>query len=378
MNQNIKIQNKKGALSSALLIIISAVCAFGLPFVEITIVAGALVLITSAVLIVTAERRFSAILLLAGLISLFLYEDGIALVAIALSLVVGCGAFARALEKLSSPFLWAIPVAAFVTSALITKSALMPMLSLGFALPALALKISFSKKYARAAGICLVSGAFMIGTAILLLADMYFATGTISLKFFEENAELYRRMFTELLLQFETINPTTGETEILFSELDAKNLASEIVSLFPAFFVIMCNAAAWISQKLMYMLVKREGELHKFEDKMIALILSPMAGITFVASFVIMMTASADQALIYTVSENIFYIFIPGLAISGIMFQLAKISRLRRGAWVIIPFVILAFVNIAIALILAACLGAYYSIAAPVYQFINSHRQDEE
>ena len=378
MNENIKNQNKKGNLSTVLLIIVSAACSFGLPFVDNKIVAGALLLMTAAFLIATSERRVSTVLLLVAVISLFFTEEGVTLVALMLSLVVGCGAFARVLEKLSSSFLWAIPVAAFAVSALVTKSALMPMLALGFALPSLALKLSFSKKYTRAAGICLVSGAFMIGAVIFLLADVYIATGSISLEFFEESAELYRRSFTDLLMQFEAVNPATGEAEVLFSELDAKNIASEMVSLFPAFFVIMCNAGAWVSQKLMYLLVKREGELHKFEDKMIALILSPMAGITFVASFVLMMTASADQALVYTVSENIFCIFVPGLAISGIMFQLAKISRLRRGAWVIIPFAILAFVNIALALVLAACLGAYYSIAAPVYQFINSHRHDEE
>jgi hypothetical protein len=220
----------------------------------------------------------------------------------------------------------------------------------------------------------------MIGAVIFLLADVYTATGTVSLSFFREGAEFYRVSFTDLLMQFEVINPKDGLAEPLFTPIEAKNLASEIVSLFPAFFVIMCNAAAWISQKLLYLMVKREGELHKFEDKMIAMIMSPFAGLTFAISFLVMVTASTsvDHALAYTVSENIFYIFIPGLAISGIMFQLAKITRQRRGAWMVFPFVILALVNVGMALILAACLGAYYSIAAPVYQFINSHKNDEE
>ena len=380
MNQNVNNKNKKGALSSVLLIIISAACAFGLPFVGNPWVAVALVAITAAFLIATAERRVPVVLLLGATVLMFFTEEGIALVAAALSLVVGCGVLARALDKLGSPFLWAIPVAAFATSALITKSALIPMLALGFALPALALKISFSKKFARVGGICLISGAYMIGAVIFLLADVYNATGILSLSFFEEGAEFYRQSFTDVLLQFEVADPKDGSIVPLFTALEAKNLASERVSLFPAFFVIICNAAAWISQKIMYSLVKREGEMHKLEDKMVAMIMSPFAGATFAISFIVMVIASAssDHALAYTVSENLFYIFIPGLAISGIMFQLAKIARMGRGAWMVVPFVILAIVNVAMACILAACLGAYYSIAAPIYQYINSKRQDEE
>ena len=129
----------------------------------------------------------------------------------------------------------------------------------------------------------------------------------------------------------------------------------------------------------MYVIVRREGEEEKFEDKMIALVLSPYAGVTFVLSFLVMTGAAASSslALAYTVAENVFFIFIPGLAASGIMFQLAKIARFRRGVWVIVLFVVLAFVNVGVAVLLAACTGAYYSIAAPVYAFLNSKKDDD-
>ena len=358
----------------------SVACSLGIPFAaSYPIVAGVLVALCSAFMVITSEKRVSTVLLLVLIISLFFTEEGISLVAILLALVVGCGVFARALEKLRSPFLWVIPVASFAIAAVVTKNILLSALSLGFALPALALSYTFRKKTARVGAICLISGAFMIGAVFFLVADVYFATGTVSLSYFEEIFEFYRNAFAEILVQFETIDPKTNVTEPLFTALEAKNLASEIVSLFPAFFVIACNAAAYFSQKLMYILVRREGEEHKFEDRMIALIMSPYAGVTFIVSFFVMLGASmsVDHALAYTVSENIFYIFIPGLAASGIMFQLAKIARFRRGAWVIVPFVILAFVNISWALLLAAGVGAYYSIANPVHAFLNSRKDDD-
>lgn len=379
---NLNLKNKPGGkLSAVILILMSSVCAFGLPFTYNNfIVSAALLGVTAVFLIAAAERRVSTALLLISIVSLFSTAEGITVVAIALSLIVGCGVFARALEKLRSPFLWAIPVGAFILSAVVNKNIVVSLLALGFSLPAAALSYSFTKKHARVGAICLASFAFIAGFTVFLLADIYVATGSISLSFFEETAELYRVSFTEILSQFVIMNPETSLSEPLFTPMEARNIASEIVSLFPAFFVIMSNIAAYLSQKLLYSLVRREGELHKFEDKMIALILSPFAGATFVLSFFVMIFASlsADHALAYTVSENIFYIFIPGLAASGIMFQLAKIAHLRRGAWIIIPFVILAFVNIAVAILLAAGLGAYYSIASPVYAYLHSHNNDEQ
>ena len=59
------------------------------------------------------------------------------------------------------------------------------------------------------------------------------------------------------------------------------------------------------------------------------------------------------------------------------MFQLAKIARFRKGVWMVVLFVLLAFVNVGIAVLLAACTGAYYSIAAPVYAYLNSKKDDD-
>lgn len=379
MYSNYEIPNKRRSLPSAILVIVSALCSLGLAFVGNPIVAGVLVAVSSAFLVVTSERKPLTVIALFGLISFFFTEEGISLVAVALAMIVGCGVFARALEKLRSPFLWVIPVASFIIGALITRNLLIASLSLVFVLPSAAIWLSFSKKHSRVGAICLISGAYMIFFAAFVLADVYVATGGISIDVFKEGAEFYRESFAKMLMEFEIMDVKTELMHPIFTPMEAKNLANEIVSLFPAFFVIGCNAAAYFSQKLMYVLVRREGEESKFEDKMIALIMSPYAGATFVISFMVMVGASmsVDHALAYTVSANIFYIFIPGLAASGIMFQLAKIARFRKGVWMVVLFVLLAFVNVGIAVLLAACTGAYYSIAAPVYAYLNSKKDDD-
>lgn len=376
---NSEFSNKRKPIPTAVLIIVAAISALGLAFIGTQIVAGAVILVLSAFLIVTAERKPLTVFLLFGLISFFFNKEGIPLVAAVLSITVGCGAFAKAFEKLRSPFLWAIPVASFIIGAIVTGNILISSLSLGFVLPAAALCFSFSKKYSRVGAICLISGAYMAFAVAFILADVYTATGGISLSVFEEGAELYRQSFADVIMQIEIMDVKTETMKPFFTELEAQNLAREIVSLFPAFFVICCNAAAYFSQKIMYVLVRRDGEEDKFDDKMIALIMSPYAGATFLISFFVMIIAatSVDHALVYTVSENIFYIFIPGLAASGIMFQLAKITRFRKGIGVVVLFVILAFVNIGMAVLLAACTGAYYSIAAPVYAFLNSKKDND-
>ena len=356
-----------------------AVCSLGLAFVNVTLIAGLLVAVNCAFLIVTAERKPLTVIFLVGLVSFFFNPEGLMLVGALLSLIVGCSALARAYDKTKSLLLWGIPIAAFVIGAIVLGDLLLASLSLGFLLPAAALALSFSKKQARVGAICMISGAFMIFFSVFVLADIYVATGGISLSVFEEGAEYYRNAFAEVILQIEVMDVETETMSPFFSPLEAQNLANQIVSLFPSFFVILCNAMAYFAQKVMYGLVHRDGEADRIDDKMIAMILSPFAGATFLISFFVMLFASTstDFELAFTVAENIFYIFIPGLAMSGVMFQLAKVARFRRGILVVVIFVILAIINVGAALLMAACTGAYYSIAAPVYAFLNSKKDND-
>ena len=190
---------------------------------------------------------------------------------------------------------------------------------------------------------------------------------------FKEYSEALRASVSEYLLDSE-LTGANGETVAIFTEREAKNIAAAMVSLLPAFIIIGANTVAFFSQKLLYLMSLRSGEERRFTGEMVALILSPTAGVAFIGSFIIstLTALSSDYALMTTVLDNLFIILLPGLAISGIMFKAAKIAHTRRGSWIIVPFAILAFINISSAILLAAGMGAYYSIANPLSAYLRS------
>ena len=54
---NSEFSNKKLALSPVILVIVSAICSLGLAFVSVPVVAGVIVAVSAAVLVVTSERK---------------------------------------------------------------------------------------------------------------------------------------------------------------------------------------------------------------------------------------------------------------------------------------------------------------------------------
>ena len=373
-SENLMKNNKKPRLlSTVAAILLTAICSAGMPFATNTYVAIGLVAVCSVFLVAVSRRKVSTVAALFLLIGTFATEAGMTVVAIILSMIVGTGVFARLIEKTRSHLLWFVPVASFCAAAVVTRDITLSLLSLGFALPALALAITFSKGEGRATSICATSAAILGGVAAITLVALYQLTGSLDLKpLYQLSVEL-RASVAEMLGEFQVQLPD-GQITTLLSELDAQNIASTLVSLFPALLIISCNAVAFFAQKILFMMTFRAGEKEKLTPKVLALALSPFAGVVFILSFFISTLAatSSDNAMLYTVCQNLFYIFIPGLAISGVMMKLAKISHERRGAWIILPFLILLFLDIGSAVLLAAGLGAYYSIANPLAALLRS------
>ena len=372
-SENLMTNNKPKPISVVAAVILTALCSVGMPFATNTYVAIGLSAICSVFLVAVSRRKISTVAVLLFLIGAFATDAGMMVVAIILSMIVGTGVFARLIEKTRSHLLWFVPVAGFCVAAVVTKEIPLSFLSLGFALPALALAITFSKGEGRTTSICATSAAILGGVACVALVSLYQMTGSLDPKPLYQISLDLRASIAELLGDFQ-VQLADGQIVSLLSELDAQNIASTLVSLFPAFLIISCNAIAFFAQKILFMLTFRAGETEKLTPRVLALALSPFAGAVFILSFLIStLTAnSLDNALVYTVCQNIFYIFIPGLAISGVMMKLAKISHERRGAWIILPFLILLFLDIGSAVLLAAGLGAYYSIANPLAALLRS------
>ena len=360
------------AIGMIFLILISA----AMPFASHSVVAGGLLVACAIFLFVTADKKIPLAITLFALFMTLSADDSFKALALILAVLSGTAILARLLDMMKLPVAVAAPILASVVAAVITRSLTAAILPLSFIIPAVALCYSFKKGEKRVFSICLTSAALLISFAITVFAALLESEVALNPSTLSAFSESLKSQLSELFLSYELSTPK-GEIYQVFTELEAVNLAEALVSLVPAFLIISTNVIAFFSQKLLFNMALRAGEEKRFTGEMVALILSPAAGATFILSFFIstLTALSSDNALLTTVFDNLFIILLPGLAASGIMFKVAKIAHTRRGSWIIVPFALLAFVNISAALLLAAGMGAYYSIANPLSAYLRS-RED--
>ena len=366
---------KPSPLANILPLLTVFALSFALPFIFTNVYVAIAVVAACAITIVAmSKRKFLTSIIFFAVISNFATESACATIGLILALVVGTGLFARVIDVWRSPLLAAIPVAAFAASAFILRDLAMASVSLIFALPALALFIAFKRREARVGAICLISASVFVSITAIIFCLMYKELGRFDISVLSQKAELYKAQIASVLDQLHLALPN-GEAQDIFTMEEASAYAASAVSLFPAIFIIFCNAVAFFAQKLLYSFTTAAGELDKLEDRMISLMMSPVSGAIWIVSFFVSTIAatSKDYATLYTLCQNIFLIFIPGLAASGIMIKLTKIAHTHQGVWIVIPFILLAFIDISIALLLAAGLGAYYSISIPLNRFLKAN-----
>lgn len=347
-----------------------------MPFVSYPAVSGCLLVACAVFLFAVAEKKLPVAVLLFAAFSLLSTDGAFAVAALVLALVSGTAILARLLDVMRLPLAVAIPMLVSVAAAIITKQLIPALIPLSFTLPAIALSYTLKKGERRVSAICLTSAALLFTAAVMVLAGLMVSKNGFRLSELQSLAETLKSSLAEHFYASELITPK-GESVKIFTERDAKNIASALVSLIPAFIIIGANAIAFFSQRLLYNMALRAGEEKRFTGEMVALILSPMAGATFILSFFIstLTALSSDNALLTTVFDNLFIILLPGLAASGIMFKVAKIAHTRKGGWIVVPFALLAFVNISAAILLAAGMGAYYSIANPLSAYLRSREE---
>ena len=357
----------------AIAIVILLALSIGMPFSGYQLVTAGLIVLCGAFLIITARKKFAVVIAFFLLFGLVSTDTGLGSVAVILSIIVGTGLCAHLFDKTASPFVAVIPVLGFTVATVITGDPLGSIMSLGYLLPSIALALGFKHVKSRVGAICTASAAVLVGIAALGAVLMYRATGTLSLSQLSELAQGLKASFAEMLLSLEVPISAT-ETQRLFTRLEAQNMASSIVSLAPALLIIFCNAIAFFSQIVLYNLVIRSNEPEKLEQRAY-IEMSAFAGVIFILSFFIsaIVSPTGDGATVSTVCENIFIILIPGLAISGFTHTVFKLMQRRRGGgFPIFLFIFLLFFNVASALLFAACIGAYHSIATPLTVYLRS------
>ena len=377
---NVALDRKIGFLRLLPAIIVVLASALALPFASNLYVGIAASGVCSFFLIATAKKKIPILLMLLLLIGTLGLPDGLPLITILLALIVGTGTYAWLLSYAPSPYLAIIPVLAYSAATVITKNWFGSLLALSFAIPALILAHSFKTKASRIGGICRTSAAFIIIACAGVVAALFYFTGEFKVDVLRDLADTLTKSISEVFLNTK-IDLISGETEALFTEDEAYNMALRIVTLFPAIAVLFFNSVSFFAQKLQFSLIKETVGENAISGRSIAFILSPFAGGAYVLSFLIstLTNSSPLDKTVNTVCQNIFVILTPALMGMGIMYFFAKmaIKRVKAGPLIIIGVLVLLFFNTQAALMLVSCFGAYASVSIPILTYLKEKSSKE-
>lgn len=375
---NADVSVKNGPIGFARLlpsIIVVFVCALAIPFASNIYMGWIATGVCVLFLIATAKKKVAVMLLLLLLIGTFGLPDGLPMITLLLAMVVGTGTFSWLIAYVRSPYLAIIPVLAYSVTTVITKSWFGSMLALIFAIPALALAISFINGSERLSAISSTSAAFTLLTILGAIFAMLYFRGELPISAFRDIA----RDFTENIAQvFATteVELLDGRVQTMFTEEEAYNIALRVVTLAPAILIVSYNAIAFFAQRLQFSLVRATMTEDALTSKMLAFVVSPGAGIVYFLAFLISNFTNSTPLgyAVSTVCQNIFVILLPALMGMGAMyfFALAAERRIKSGSLFIILFVILLFFNYQIAVLLLACFGAYASVALPLAAYLKA------
>lgn len=361
-------------------VIVVLTAAFAIPFASNLYIGAISSGICAFFLIATAKKKIPILLLLLLLLGIFGLPGGLPMITIILALVVGTGTFSWLISYTRSPYLAIIPVFAYSITTIITKNWFGSMLALVFAFPALVLALSFMSRSGRLSTICKTCATFvMISAAAIVLSMLYFR-GEFRFDVLKEYADAFTESISDVFSSYE-VELINGETEVLFPEDEAYNMALRIVTLFPAIAVLFFNTISFFAQRLQFTLVRSTFPENTVSPQMAAFITSPGAGIVYLLSFLISTLTDSSPLgnTVNTVCQNIFVILTPALLGMGIMYFFAKVAigRVRAVPLIILAIIALAFFNTQAALLLISCLGAYASVAVPLAAYLKEKMNKE-
>jgi len=354
-------------------------CATAIPFAFNSAMAITVSVVGCAVILLTAKKKISTGFLLLIPFALFGISSGLPMVAIILALIVGTGTLAWLIGYTRSPYVAIIPVLAFSITTVITKNYAGALLSLAFIFPSLSLAFSFSKSATRMSALAR-SGFIFSATAVAALigCQIYFI-GEINVPEMRHFAMDFTKSLADVFASLEIETPS-GLVPYL-TEKAAYNIALQTVTLAPAIVVIFFNVISFFAQKLQYSLVRlTEGE-ERLDPSTRAMIASPFAGATFILSFIVSTFSESDVKgyAISTVCDNVILILMPCLIIMGFMYYVSAraFGHKKLSTVLLVLFVLLSFLNVSLALLLAACVGAYASVSMPIISRLNARKDGE-
>ena len=361
-------------------VIVILAAALAIPFAPNLYVGGAASCICAFFLIATARKKVPVLLLLLLLCGIFGLPGGLPVITVILALTVGTGTYSWLISYTRSPFVAIIPVLAYSIVTVITKNWFVSMLTLVFALPALVLALSFNFKTHRLGAICRTSAVFIITAAVAVVITMLYFRGEFKVEVLRDYADAFTKSITDTVLNTK-VDLMNGETEALFTEDEAYNMAHRIVTLFPAIAIIFFNGISFFAQRLQFSLIKTSLGENAVSGHALAFVTSPFAGGAYILAFLVstLTDSSPLGKTVNTVCQNIFIILIPALVGMGAMYFFAKMAmrRIKAGPLILIGVIALMFFNVSAAILLISCFGAYASISIPLLTYLKEKSNKE-
>lgn len=366
-----------GRLAAAVIAVL--VSAFAIPFASNLFMSIVATVFCSGYLIATSKKKAGVIFLLFVLIGSFSLPEGLFVISIILALIVGTGAYSWLIFLTRSPYLAILPVFAYSITTFITRNWFASALSLVFALPALVLALSLKKGAPRLETLTKVSLVFVATVAVGIVASMLYFNGELRFDLLKEIVSSFTDglVNTFASLQAELLD---GSVQNIFTPDDAYNMAHRMTTLLPAAVILVFNAIAYFSQRLLFSLIRINLGDNCIHPRSVPFVVSAGAGIVYTLSLVAMLLTNATPMgyVINTVCQNLFVILAPPLAGMGIMYIIARISQRRLNPMlvIIIGASVVLFFSLPAALICIACFGAYTSVAIPLSAFLKSKMND--
>ena len=119
-----------------------------------------------------------------------------------------------------------------------------------------------------------------------------------------------------------------AEMEAMLTYANAQNMVNSVFNLLPAIFVVMVNLISAGVQVLQHASLRAFGFGESVTDRVRAFRMSLISCIVFLIAYLVSFLESGDTStLAGTVAQNIYVIFMPGLALAGMLRLIGGLTR---------------------------------------------------
>lgn len=274
-------------------------------------------------------------------IAVFYFTGSIILSAVLCSLIfsIGEGSFLLAvLPRQQLAWIPIVPILAYAAALALSRdpvgaaSALIPFP------PMIVLAMGTRNAAAKEDGltrvgvICATSLTLGISLIAMILLAFYRHVGTLSLDAFMDGMEALRTAMIQQITSAEIpegLAPEmVAEMEAMLTYSNAQNMVNSVFNLLPAIFVVMVNLISAGVQVLLHASLRAFGFGESVTDRVRTFRMSLISCIVFLVAYLVSFLESGDTStLAGTVAQNIYVIFMPGLALAGMLRLIGGLTR---------------------------------------------------